>query len=285
MGPRTRAQGLYHAPVPALASPPPLERSLAAAYLRRLGYGEGIPPTLDTLRRLHRAHLERVPFENLDIHLGVPIPLDARASAQKVAVRQRGGFCYELNGAFAALLVALGFAAELREARVHSADGVPGRPLGHACIAVRAEGRDLLADVGFGRGFDEPIPFAPAGPVRDTAGVVELVPAPGGELDLLLDGVPQTRIAPGARALADFAPGCAFHQSSPESRFTQATVCSIRTPEGRTTLSATRLVETSAAGRDERDVARDDLGAVLASRFGLVFGDAELDVLARAPGR
>ena len=261
---------------------PPLERSLAAAYLRRLGFGEGMPATRDTLRRLHRAHLERVPFENFDIHLGVPIRLDAVASAEKVALRSRGGFCYELNGAFASLLAALGFEVELREARVSSPDGVPGRALGHACIAVRVDGEELLADVGFGRGFDEPIRLLPDITAQDTAGAFVLRPVADGELDLVFDGVPQNRIAPGPRELADFAPGCAFHQSSPESRFTQGTVCSIRTPEGRLTLSGTHLIETTASGQDGRDLDRDAFAAVLGSRFGIAFEAAELDRLAQA---
>ena len=138
------------------------------------GSASGCPPTRDTLRRLHRAHLERVPFENFDIHLGVPIPLDATASAEKVALRHRGGFCYELNGAFASLLTALGFDVELREARVYSPAGVLGRPFGHACIAVRLDGAELLADVGFGRGFDEPIPLLPDVTTHDTAVAVGL---------------------------------------------------------------------------------------------------------------
>jgi N-hydroxyarylamine O-acetyltransferase len=273
----------YDAAVPPAAPPPPLERALAAAYLRRLGFGEGLPATGESLRRLHRAHLERVPFENFDIHLGVAIPLDATASAEKVALRGRGGFCYELNGAFASLLSALGFEAELREARVYSPEGVLGRPLGHACLVVRLDGAELLADVGFGRGFDEPIPLVPDVAARDTAGVFFLRPAPDGELDLLLDGVPQNRIAPARRELADFAPGCDFHQRSPESRFTRDTVCSIRTPEGRVTVSGMHLIETTASGQDERDLDRDAFAGVLASRFGIAFGAAELDRLSQQP--
>ena len=76
---------------------------------KRIGVAGELPPTLESLRRLHRAHRMRVPFENLDIHLGVPIVLDVPAFVEKVAVRSRGGFCYELNGAFASLLVSLGF--------------------------------------------------------------------------------------------------------------------------------------------------------------------------------
>ena len=39
------------------------------AYLRRLGV-EPEPPSLDLLCRIHRAHVERVPYETLWIQLG-----------------------------------------------------------------------------------------------------------------------------------------------------------------------------------------------------------------------
>ena len=68
--------------------------ALTAPYLTRLGVDGRPPPTPEALALLHRAHLERVPFENLDIHLGVPIELDEVAFAEKVALRSRGGFCY-----------------------------------------------------------------------------------------------------------------------------------------------------------------------------------------------
>jgi arylamine N-acetyltransferase len=157
---------------------PRLRRELVAAYLRRLGFDGEQPPTAAVLAHLHRAHLERVPFENLDIHLGIPIHLDAHAFAEKVGLHGRGGFCYELNGAFAALLTALGFDIELLEARVHSPSGLGGR-FGHLCLAVRFGGKRMLADVGFGRGcFDEPISLVPGVAQVDTAGAFALRDAP-----------------------------------------------------------------------------------------------------------
>jgi len=79
------------------------------AYLNRIGFDGAPRQRADTLRALHAAHLETVPFENLDIHLGRPIVLDEAAFFDKIVRRGRGGFCFELNGLFAALLRALGF--------------------------------------------------------------------------------------------------------------------------------------------------------------------------------
>jgi N-hydroxyarylamine O-acetyltransferase len=253
---------------------------LTAAYLARLGFDGQPPASAETLARLHRAHLERVPFENLDIHLGVPIELDETSFAEKVALRSRGGFCYELNGAFAALLSELGFEVELLEARVYAPSGLTGR-FGHLCLGVRTGGREWLTDVGFGRGcFDQPIRLESAGAQTDTAGTFVLRPAPDGSLDLVCDGVEQYRVTPVARALADFEPGCRYHQSSPDSPFTRGTVCTIRTRDGRVTLAGSRLVETSAGHRQERDLDRIALAAVLAGRFGVRLDAAAVDRLA-----
>src|SRR5215216_1123108 len=80
-----------------------------ATYLKRIKYDGPLHPSAETLRRLHRAHMLRVPFENLDIHMGRPIILDEDKLLSKIIGRRRGGFCYELNGAFSALLRELGF--------------------------------------------------------------------------------------------------------------------------------------------------------------------------------
>ena len=76
------------------------------------------PPGVELLRRLHRRHLHAVPFENLSIHLGEDMPLDESVLFDKIVTRRRGGYCYELNGLFAALLRALGYQVSLLAARV-----------------------------------------------------------------------------------------------------------------------------------------------------------------------
>src|SRR6266849_501352 len=83
------------------------------AYLERIGYRGRIRPSPDVLRRLHRRHLLSIPFENLDIRLGRPIVLSENAFHDKIIKHRRGGFCYELNGSFAALLRNLGFSVSM----------------------------------------------------------------------------------------------------------------------------------------------------------------------------
>src|SRR6266513_1841641 len=97
--------------------------SVVDAYLKRIGYAGPLKPNSNLLRDLHRAHLFAIPFENLDIAFGREIICDEDAFLRKIIERHRGGFCYELNGAFAALLRSLGFQVSLLSARVPREDG------------------------------------------------------------------------------------------------------------------------------------------------------------------
>src|SRR5262245_701772 len=133
-----------------------------AAYLARIGHEGPLDRGAGLLRALHVAHLRTVPFENLDIHLGRPIVLSMEALERKIVRERRGGFCYELNGAFAALLRALGFRVSLLSARPVGADGVPGPPFDHLALEIASPGEPTrwLVDVGFGECFLEPLRLA-----------------------------------------------------------------------------------------------------------------------------
>jgi len=127
-----------------------------SAYLARINYSGSTVPTCETLRSLHHAHLLTVPFENLDIGLGRPIVLDEDALVRKIVERRRGGFCYELNGAFAALLQAMGFRVSLLSARVSREAGGESPEFDHLTLRVDLK-HPWLADVGFGELFLEPL--------------------------------------------------------------------------------------------------------------------------------
>src|SRR5438046_9709982 len=130
--------------------------SVVDAYLKRIGYAGPLKPNSNLLRNLHRAHLFAVPFENLDISFGLKIICDEDAFLRKIIERHRGGFCYELNGAFAALLRALGFRVTLLSARVPREDGSLSPEFDHLTLRVDLE-EPWLADVGFGDCFLEPL--------------------------------------------------------------------------------------------------------------------------------
>src|ERR1051326_4663048 len=113
------------------ATEPRRQSPQVAEYLERIGYDGPLDAGVDTLRRLHHAHLLAVPFENLDIHGGRPIVLERDALFDKIVRRRRGGFCYELNGLFAWLLANLGFRVTLLSAGVARERGGFGPGVAH----------------------------------------------------------------------------------------------------------------------------------------------------------
>jgi N-hydroxyarylamine O-acetyltransferase len=248
-------------------------------YLARLGWSGSVTPNLETLRALHLAHLTTIPFENLDIHLGVPIELDVERTLDKIIGRERGGFCFELNPSFAALLTSVGFPVRLMEAQVYEADG-PGIRFAHLCLAVDAGSR-YLVDVGFGRSFDGPIVLDGRDDQPDTAGTFRLEDADDGRVDLRANGALAYRLSPAARSLDEFAAACVFHQTSPDSLFTRGTLCTRRTPQGRTTLAGTTLIETAGGARRQRELDAHELGPALEEHFGIALPAADIAVLAR----
>ena len=130
-------------------------------YLERIGYDKPVRLDVESLFGLHRTHLLTVPFENLDIHLNVPIQLSEDALWDKIVIRRRGGFCYELNGMFAWLLKQIGFEVTYLNGRVYNNEGKRGREFDHLTLLVRipAVEQSWLADVGFGDSFFEPLRF------------------------------------------------------------------------------------------------------------------------------
>jgi N-hydroxyarylamine O-acetyltransferase len=245
-------------------------------YLHRIGVDGPVTPTPDSLARLMGAHLATVPFENLDIHLGVPIVLDVERLVAKIVGRRRGGFCYELNGAFSWLLEQLGFSVRGLEARVLTPDG-PGIHFDHLCLEVQLD-HPWLVDVGFGAAFAAPLRLdLPDVVQHDPAGDFRIIDAGDGWYDLVQNDAPQYRFSRQPHALADFADGCVYHQTSPESHFTQGTICTLPVDGGRTTLSGSMLIRTSATGeRSETRIDPYQLGPVLAEHFGVVLSSADL---------
>jgi N-hydroxyarylamine O-acetyltransferase len=241
-------------------------------YLQRLGVARPAAADAAALRELHRAHQVAVPFENLSIHLSEPVSLDEADLADKIVARGRGGFCYELNGAFALLLEALGAQVTRLAARVFS-DGRPGPPFDHLALAVRLPDGSgpWLADVGFGSHSDYPLLLDSRDEQDDPAARFLIADADHGDVDVLKDGEPQYRIEPRERSLADFAATCWYQQTSPSSHFTRGTVCSRRTADGRISVSDRTLIRTSGGTRTEQHLASDDdVLAAYREHFGIV---------------
>jgi len=243
------------------------------AYLDRLGYTGATAPTVETLRAIHHAHLLAVPFENLDIALGRKIVVDEDAFVRKVVERRRGGFCYELNGAFAALLRALGFRVTLLSARVARDAGGWGPEFDHLTLRVDLD-TPWLTDVGFGESFLEPLRMEVDSEQLDPAGTFRLVQA-GDHLQLEKAETGRWRrqfsFTFQPRSLEEFAGMCHYHQTSSESSFTQKRICTRATSEGRITLADMKLIVTRNGYREERMLAGErERNDVLREQFEII---------------
>jgi arylamine N-acetyltransferase len=138
------------------------------AYLRRLRIDDPGPPTPARLRALHAAHVERIPYEVLEIALRRPTTVDPHDSARRILERHRGGYCYHLNGAFSLLLDALGYDVVWHRAGVQTRvdPGPPGADrANHLALTVHGlpgdecPSGDWLVDAGLGDALHEPLPL------------------------------------------------------------------------------------------------------------------------------
>lgn len=241
-----------------------------AAYLKRINYTGSLTPSPETLRALQNAHLMAVPFENLSIHYQQPIVLDDQSLFKKIVTQNRGGFCYELNGLFAALLRGLGFKVSMLSARVANESEEFGPDFDHMALMVELD-EIWLADVGFGDSFLSPL-------LLDTR-EEQLQDDRAYKLERIEDRLLLWQRLPGAQwkpqysfnlepfTYADYEGMCQYHQTSPESHFTRGRVCTRATPQGRVTLSELRLITTENGKRHEQMLNNDEYFSVLKERF------------------
>lgn len=241
-----------------------------SAYLERIGYHGDTAPTLENLRSMHRAHALSVPFENLDIGLGTSIVVDEGVNFDKIVRRHRGGFCLELTGMFGRALRALGFRVDVIGARV-MIDGRLGRPRSHMVLVVHLD-EQWIADVGFGGRVIEPLRMADG--VEQLVGDRRYNVACDGDHWFVTGTEPGNptgiyTFTQDPLEFEEFHEVCHWLQTSPDSRFTQGSIASLARENGRVTLVGTRLITTNGEERVERDIAPEDVRAVLLSEFGI----------------
>lgn len=244
------------------------------SYLERIDYSGPRLPTLQTLRNLQLAHLWTVPFENLSIHAGELIVLEDEALFQKIVTRRRGGFCYELNGLFSALLSTLGFNVSMLSARIAEASGTFTPEFDHMPLLVTLDA-PYLVDVGFGDTFREPLKID-LSTVNDQFGRGYRIVTDDGYFLLMErkkeeEWKVQYRFNLQNYQYADYAEMCHYHQNSPKSHFTQRTICSRATQAGRVTLSEMRFITTTLQGDRQERLVSDEIeyAALLLEHFGI----------------
>ena len=242
------------------------------AYLERINYRGSLSASADTLRELQVAHLLSVPFENLSIHSHEPIVLNDEALFDKIVGRRRGGFCYECNGLFAALLRALGFQVSMLSAEVANESGGFSQPFDHITLMVKLE-ESWLVDVGFGDSFLEPLKIDRSSEQFQGDQAFRIVSDDAYRVvQRRRDGEwkSEYRFTLQPYNYADFEEMCRYHQTSPDSHFTQKRICSLATSDGRITVSDMLFIVTSNGLREERTLSNSqEYDEILHKQFGI----------------
>lgn len=256
------------------------------AYLRRLGVPRRTPSAA-YLHELHRAHVARIPYTNLEILLGRPGKVTPEHALRQITTG-RGGYCFHLNGAFSELLRALGFTVTLHRGYVVSDPAAAETDLNHLALLVHGLPDEAhpdgtwLADTGLGDALHDPLPLRagehPQGPFR-YALVDTLHAEPGWRLRHDPSGsFAACDIAAAPAELGDFAAAHEHLSTSPRSPFTGLFSVQRRTADGVQILRSCVLTTHDAAGRREEHVAtRTAWRQALADVYGLA--DDELDRL------
>lgn len=261
------------------------------AYFDRIGHDGDTRPTRATLEALVERHARALPFENLDTLAGRIPKLDLASLQAKLVAGGRGGYCYEQNGLFLAVLRRLGFDARGGEARIRSgvpAEVVTGRT--HMVLRVVLDGVPHLVDVGFGRAPRAPLRLDERGEQRAATGLYRLS-EDGDDGGLLLqvrggDAWDDCYRIVGWHAQAiDYQMANWFTATWPESFLRQHLLLSRAIEGGRVTLMDRRLarrVPESAAAQERTLHTRAEFAAALDGVFGLPVTDADLDAVLAA---
>ncbi|HUN37764.1 MAG TPA: arylamine N-acetyltransferase [Trebonia sp.] len=256
------------------------------AYLSRAGLaGLPLPPTGDTLARLHRAHLAAFPFENLDILLGRGVRVDLESIQAKLVGARRGGYCYEHGQLFGAVLQRLGFDVDRRLARVWRPG--PAGPRTHLTLRVAdpGSGQRWLADVGFGSSPAGPVPLDVPGPHQVDGWTYDVRPGDRpGSWDLWeLQGdewAPQYGFDDAIVVPVDVVLSNHYTATHPDSWFTQEQVVVRRAPEAIISLRGrTYTVTRPGYVKERRDLSGPQWRDALTATFGLRLSPGELDYL------
>jgi N-hydroxyarylamine O-acetyltransferase len=249
------------------------------AYFERIGWRARAQPDLDTLAGLLRAHMARIPFENLDVLRGRRVRLDLEGLQRKLVVARRGGYCFEQATLFAAVLEALGFRPARHAARVLLHAARTDVPRTHMFLTVPLAEGTFVVDPGFGNlAAPFPVPLADGG---------ETGPAPATHW-MIRDG---PRWALHARSgdgivtawvstleeenARDFEMANHYVSTHPDSGFVNRLMLCARTDEGRVTVMNRDVTVWRAGEAQTRQLAdRGELRELLARHFGFDFPEA-----------
>jgi arylamine N-acetyltransferase len=261
------------------------------AYLRRLGL-DGESPSVEALQRLHRRHVERIPYETMWLHAGEAWGIDPRESVARIARRDRGGYCYHLNGAFSELLRSLGYEVSRHVGGVHGPAGPDAEALSnHLVLTVRGLPSDenrsgvWYVDVGLGDALHSALPLA-AGDYEQAPFRLALEETDDGIADWHLAHDPAGGFAgmswkTGAAEMAAFAARHVWLSTSPDSPFRQVALIERRDATGVDVIRGLILGRIGDPAASCELTGRTEWFGALADVFDLRFDATDPEVLDR----
>lgn len=264
------------------------------AYFDRIGFRGSLNSDLETLSALHSAHVEAIPFEGADPLLGRPVPLDLPSIEAKLVGGRRGGYCFEQNTLFKAVLEQIGFQVTGLGARVRWMSP-PDSPLGpreHMLLKVDLPEGPYLADVGFGACLmDTPLRLEPGVEQRTRMGTFLLTEVDGlytlaarqplgWRTTYVFDLTPQIA--------SDYDLGNWYTSTSPQAPFVHVLIMERLGTDRRHKLINNRYVVEARDGEvvSQRDLETPEaLGEVLDTVFNIELPVSREDLLARVSGK
>jgi arylamine N-acetyltransferase len=270
----------------------PLTPELRTAYLRRLGVNAR-SPSVDALQELHRRHVERVPYETMWIHAGEAWGIDPVDSAVRIALEDRGGYCYHLNGAFGALLRSLGYTVRAHVGGVNGGSTPGSETKGNHLVLTVSDlpteqhpSGVWYVDCGLGDAFHGAVPLA-AGAVAQEPFHLTLHQSGGPDAGWHLTHDPNGGFVSMSWTMADadlrdFTAKHEWLSTAPESGFVQVAMAERRDATGVDVIRGLVLTRIGSNARtDEPLTRRNDWFAALADVFGLRFSDSTTERLDR----
>jgi N-hydroxyarylamine O-acetyltransferase len=243
-------------------------------YFDRVGYRGKADKDIATLTDIMRCQLFSVPFENLDVQAGKIVSLVPEEIVEKILMRGRGGYCYEVNGIFAMMLQELGVPYKFVAARpmIYPVR----RPKTHMVIVADVEGEEWLFDLGFGSyGIRAPMQLdALDVEVMQDADIFMLSKSSDHEylLKALVDGqwTSQYGFDLYPQEWIDFVPANYLNSTHPDAIFVQKLLVVLQNPTGREILFGDTLQSVVNGKSTKQFISRENRASILAGRFGLV---------------
>jgi N-hydroxyarylamine O-acetyltransferase len=240
-------------------------------YLDRIGYRGQVVPTLDCLAEVHRRHALTIPYENLDIQLGLPVSHRIEDVFDKLVRRRRGGWCYEMNGLLCWALREIGFEVLRATGGIHRRERGDSAMGNHLVLLVSLD-QTYVADLGLGDGMRLPLALAEGEHVQGDL-TFRVKPLEGGiwrifnhsfgyptDYDLRVEKADEARLRDYAEQL----------QTSPDSVFVQNLDCELMSDNAIICLTGRVLRKKSASGTMRRLIGSpEEMHAVLRETFGI----------------